>query len=56
MRGNYMLLCDKQTVKRGDKQTPLSMSFEVIAHIKSLSAERKIHNANNVRQHYVWHL
>jgi hypothetical protein len=44
----YYLLCNGQIVKR-TKTTPLPMSDEVIAHLNSLSANRKISKASNVR-------
>ena len=45
----YMLLCNEQIVKR-TKATPLPMTDEVIAHLTSLSANRKISKTSNVRQ------
>ena len=44
-----MVLCNGQIVKR-TKATPLPMSDEVIAHLNSLSANRKISKTSNVRQ------
>jgi hypothetical protein len=45
----YFLLSNEQIVKR-TKATPLPMSDVVIAHLNSLSANRKISKTNNVRQ------
>ena len=45
----YYLLCNGQIVKR-TKATPLPMSDEVIAHLNSLFANRKVSKTSNVRQ------
>jgi hypothetical protein len=45
----YMLLCNEQIVKR-TKATPLPMTDEVIAHLTSLSDNRKSSKTVNVRQ------
>jgi hypothetical protein len=45
----YMLLCNEQIVKR-TKATPLPMTDEVIAHLTSLTVNRKSSKTVNVRQ------
>jgi hypothetical protein len=46
----YYLLLSNQSVVKRTKATPLPMSDEVIAHLNSLSVNRKINKTSNYRQ------